>query len=147
MLTFINFVVGLVGITGTLATPVTHASSNVRRDGPPAPSPYPLGDPHPNEWQYLNFDPNNDNDKTHLAQLHDVIGFDLNELLASSEDAVSKINNIYLRYFPPSDVEDDFQGHVASVYEQLGTNGGASPLVATFIVDNNGNKSQIIFNI
>jgi hypothetical protein len=134
------------GYTGALSTPLAHGASKVRRD-PPVPSAYPLGDASPNEWQYLNFDPENADDQAHLVELHAIFGYDLMELLASSEQSVGDVNAVYLRYFPPSDDEDDFQGHVSSVYNQMGTNGGASPLVATFIVDNLGKELKILLVI
>ena len=141
MPSFKNFVVAFVSITGTLANPISIGASKVRREDPPAPSPYPLGGAFPNEWQYLNFDSTNDNDKTHLGQLHDdVMKFDLKMLLANTPDAAAKANKIYLRYFAKSDDEDDFQKTVASVYNMLGDNGGPSELVKTFIIDNKGNN-------
>ncbi|KAI2625594.1 hypothetical protein GGR54DRAFT_506556 [Hypoxylon sp. NC1633] len=56
-----------LSVTSVVANPlpVNPASRVVRRDVP-APSAYPIGDACGNEWQYLNFDPNNDADNGHL---------------------------------------------------------------------------------
>ncbi|KAK4981773.1 hypothetical protein LTR50_007884 [Elasticomyces elasticus] len=111
----------------------------VRRD-PPAPSAYPIGTACPNEWQYLNFNPDDPTDQAHLQQLHEVVcGYDIVPLIISGIDAGSHVNGVYLRYFPNSDAEDDYVANVLSVYRKLypqdsGTNLG--PLAATFVIDN-----------
>lgn len=137
---FKYFIVGFLSITTTLATPVSVDSSKVRRA--PIPSSYPLGTPHTNEWQYLNFQTGVTADETHLRQLHNAMGLDMNHLLDAGEKAVSAVNKIYLRYFPRSDDEDDVQNHVSSVYNMLGNGNGLLPLVRTFTVDNRGKKYQ-----
>ncbi|KAI2625595.1 hypothetical protein GGR54DRAFT_506552 [Hypoxylon sp. NC1633] len=54
--------------------------------------------------------------------------------------AVSDADLIYERYFPLSDEEDDYEGHVKSVLEKIAgessTDGMIGEVVASFVVDN-----------
>ncbi|KAI1747783.1 hypothetical protein F4782DRAFT_398178 [Xylaria castorea] len=124
------------------ATPlsISLASRVVRRE-PPAPVAFPLGDACGNEWQYLNFDPENDTDKGHLQTLHDIIcSGEMRALSSWGAGAATAGNLVYKRYFPLSDDEDDFQGHVNSVLMiisgQSSTEGSIGTVVGSFVVDN-----------
>ncbi|KAI1178866.1 hypothetical protein F4777DRAFT_575520 [Nemania sp. FL0916] len=125
------------------ATPVSFSppSRVLSRDDPPAPSAFPLGDACGNEWQYLNFDPDNDNDKGHLQTLHDIIcGGEMRALSSAGAGAGGAGNLVYKRYFPLSDEEDDFQGHVDSVLTKIAgqssEEGSIGMVVGSFVVDN-----------
>ncbi|KAI1370151.1 hypothetical protein F4677DRAFT_451676 [Hypoxylon crocopeplum] len=116
------------------------ASRVVRRD-PPAPSAYPLGDACGNEWQYLNFDAGNEADEGHLQTVHNIIcNGEMRAISSWGAGAASAANLVYKRYFPLSDDEDDFQGHVNSVLTtiagQSSTEGEIGTIVGSFVVDN-----------
>ena len=137
------------------STPVLKSSSRVlRRDDPPAPSTYPLGDACGNEWQYLNFNPNDATDSAHLMMLHDVIC--TGELRAVSDFGVvsAQVNlKPYARYFPASEEGDDTQRNVASVLGLItgtsSSDGAIGEVVGGMIVDNLGkfqtNISRMVF--
>ena len=129
----------LLGATSALANPLL-PPSKVRRDDPPAPSDYPLDEPCGGEWKYLNFDPKNSNDKTHLLQLHTAICTDMDGILEGALDAVSHANKNYLRYFPPKDDDDDYPSQITDVLNKLysTSSGGIAPLIESFTIDNKG---------
>ena len=125
------------------ASPVLNNPSRILRRDPPVPSTYPLGDACDHEWQYLNFNPDEDTDKTHLQTLHEVICS--GEMRAISSYGQSSAENLlapYKRYFPEKDDEDDFPTHVKDVLGLIAgassTDGAIGEIVGTFVVDNLG---------
>ncbi|KAJ7915390.1 hypothetical protein B0H13DRAFT_1610500 [Mycena leptocephala] len=128
-----------------LAVAVVHASclpntpSRVLQSaGPPAPSTYPLGDACGHEWQYLNFDPEHETDIGRLQTLHNVIcSGELRTLSSHGKVSALAGDNVYLRYFPKSDEDDDTQAQVSSVLGLIaGTDGAIGSVVESFVVDN-----------
>ncbi|KAI0907004.1 hypothetical protein F4823DRAFT_630785 [Ustulina deusta] len=120
--------------------PLSRPSRVVPRD-PPAPSAFPLGDACGNEWKYLNFNPEDDTDKSHLQTLHDIIcSGELRAVSSWGAYSATHSNAVYQRYFPLSDDEDDFEDHVNSVLSKIAgessTDGMIGQVVATFVVDN-----------
>lgn len=88
----------------------------------------------------MNFNPRDNTDNHRLRRLHHAVCEDIPRIIAAGEDAVSRVNAVYTRYFAKSNQEDDYQGHVTSVYNMLFSRGrgGLNPLVGSFIVDNKG---------
>ena len=130
-------------VAGAGASPVINNPSRIDRRDPPAPSTYPLGDACDHEWQYLNFDPENDIDKTHLEKLHDVIcSGEMRAISSYGQASAEDFLAPYKRYFPESDDEDDFQTHVKDVLGLIAgtssTDGAIGSIVGTFVVDNLG---------
>lgn len=124
-------------------SPVLNNPSRVLPRDPPAPSIYPLGDACDHEWQYLNFNPDDDTDKSHLQKLHDVIcGGEMRAISSYGQASAQDVLAPYKRYFPESDEEDDFQTHVKDVLGLItgtsSTDGAIGTVVGTFVVDNLG---------
>lgn len=126
------------------SSPVLNNPSRIlRRDPPPAPSTYPLGDACGHEWQYLNFDDTDDTDQAHLQQLHNVIcSGEMRAVSSYGQISARDVLAPYKRYFPESDQEDDFQTHVQDVLGLIAgtssTDGAIGTVVGTFVVDNFG---------
>lgn len=115
-----------------------YPSKVVRRDTEP--SSFPLGDACGNEWQYLNFDPNNDGDKARLQKLHDVICIgELRAIAARGAYSATQTDNIYKLYF---DEDPEVYEGVDEVLMMIAgsTTAGSmvGDVVAGMIVDNNG---------
>ena len=113
------------------ADPILNSQSPILRQDPPTPSTYPLNEPCVPEWQYLNFNPDDANDKIRLEKLHNVLCIGelravLNEKkLSARKDALTP----YRRYFPaPEEFNNFFQTRIQEI--------GAS--VGTLVVDNFG---------
>ncbi|KAF7190834.1 hypothetical protein HII31_07993 [Pseudocercospora fuligena] len=114
-----------------------------KRADPPAPSAYPLGDACGNEWQYLNFNPDDDTDKSRLQKLHDVIcKGELRALsswgAAAAQDAKTSINEAYDLYFATEnpDSRDVVYDVLMMIAGQSSTEGMIGEIVGTMIVDN-----------
>ena len=115
---------------------------------PPTPSAYPLSKPCAHEWQYLNFNPADAEDKLHLQKLHDVIcGGELRDVVTYGELAAKDFLAPYTRYFPTGDEELDslFQGQVEAALNLISgediTDGTIGPVIETLIVDKFGEFS------
>lgn len=128
----------------THAGPVPNDPTRVlRRQGgedPPEPSAYPLGDACTNEWRYLNFDTEDDTDKTRLKRLHEAI-CDGAMRAISSYGGWSAEGNLppFKRNFADSDEES--QDKVKGVMYLISGDLGDYPIgevVGNFIVDNLG---------
>lgn len=123
----------------------------VRRD-PPAPSAYPLEDACDHEWQYLNFNPDDDTDKSRLEKLHDVIcSGEMRTISSYGQLAAQSALVTYKRYFPESDDDDDTQGYVNDVLALIAgtssTDGAIGTVVGTFVVDNLGKLPRLLAGI
>ena len=130
-------------VAAVLANPFATEPSRVYRRQAPEQSAYPIGDPCEHEWRYLNFDPDDDDDKTHLRQLHDVIcSGEMRAISSYGSGSARRFLAPYRRYFPQSDEEDDFQTHVGDVLDLIAgessTDGRVGSIVGTFVVDNLG---------
>jgi hypothetical protein len=122
------------------ANPVPSPSQIERRD-PPAPSSYPLDTACGHEWQYLNFNPSDATDMSHLETLHNVIcSGELRAISSWGASAAQSFNLVYQRYFPESDEEDDFETHVYNVLTAIAgtssTDGSIGSIVGSFVIDN-----------
>ncbi|KAI0429121.1 hypothetical protein F5Y09DRAFT_268536 [Xylaria sp. FL1042] len=134
-----KFLVMALSAISVVANPIPlDQPTRVVPRSPPTPSAYPLGAACGNEWQYLNFKPNDNTDKAHLQTLHDIIcSGEVRALARAGVDAATKTNAVYKRYFPLTDEEDDFEGHVISVLSRIaGTDGMIGQVVGAFVVDN-----------
>lgn len=128
------------------AKPLPSPSNVVdKRADPPAPSAYPLGDACGNEWQYLNFNPDDDTDKGRLQKLHDVICIGELRALSSwgakaASDAKTSINEAYDLYFATEnpDSRDVVNDVLMMIAGQSSTEGMIGEIVGTMIVDNLG---------
>lgn len=128
--------------------------SKVIRDDDPKPSPFPLGEACGNEYQYLNFDPENDTDKKRLQKLHDVICMgELRALSSRGAEAATEVQdqgNLVYDVFFADDEEDEDENTPGSVHSVLMIIAGASSTegmigkaVGKMVVDNKG-KSQTL---
>ncbi|KAL1794237.1 hypothetical protein ACET3X_007658 [Alternaria dauci] len=140
----------LIAVTIVHANPILSTPTRLAaRDDPPKPSAYPLGDPCTNEWQYLNFNPDDPTDKAHLEQMHHILC--IGEMLALTSygsGSAERALKPYLRYFGPNEDSDDpddpdeykYQEHVKSVLDMISGNGENNvklgEIVGTFVVDN-----------
>ncbi|KAL9628561.1 MAG: hypothetical protein Q9204_005812 [Flavoplaca sp. TL-2023a] len=113
------------------ATPIVEGPSGILRRAPSAPSPYPLGAACGNEWQYLNFNP--DNKKTELIFKSFTIAFARGRYVQYLVTAGVRLE---------SDDEDDVQTHVSDVLALTAGTDADNPneevgtIVGTFVVDN-----------
>lgn len=121
----------IVAVSHADATLNNSQSRILRHDPPPTPSTYPLNEPCVPEWQYLNFNPNDANDKIRLEKLHNVLcSGELRAVL--NEKKLSARRNVfapYQRYFPPS---EEFNHFFQSQIQEI------KAFVGTFVVDNFG---------
>ena len=135
----------LVSIAAVNATPLPDTPSRVVRRDAPSPSTYPLGDACGNEWQYVNFDPENDSDKSHLGTLHNLIcSGEVRAYIGWGIDSADNGNEVYKDFFAD---DDETKANVASVLKLLqgddipGTYAG--DVVGKMVIDNLGNSIHL----
>lgn len=108
------------------------------------PSNFPLSDACGNEWKYVNFDPEDDTDKTHLQKLHDVICIgELRALSARGAYAATQRkttdNVAYDVFFDPDDEGTSIVNEILmKIAGQSSTEGMIGEVVGTMVVDKNG---------
>lgn len=109
---------------------IRNSQSPTLRHDPPTPSTYPLNEPCVPEWQYLNFNPDDANDKTRLEKLHHVLcSGELRAVWNYRKLSARDLLIPYKHYFPSSEeVYDFFQTPIQEI----------EALVGTFVVDNFG---------
>lgn len=122
------------------ANPLPQPTTRVARRDNPSPSTYPLGDACGNEWQYLNFDPKNGADMSHLGTLHKLIcSGEIRAYIGWGLNSANKRDQVYKDFFED---DDDTNGNVVSVPELL--QGPDEPgrfigdVVGSMVIDNLG---------
>ena len=131
----------------TCASPLQRAPTRILPRELPKPSAYP-GDEGAceHEWQYLNFNKDDNNDKQRLEKLHHTIcSGEMRALTSYGSGAASRLLAPYTRFFPQNDEEDnydDLQGHIVKVLDLItgtsSTDGAIGSIVGSFVVDNLG---------
>jgi len=119
-------------------SPLPNLPSKVVRQEPPVPSTYPLGDPCGNEWQYVNFDPANAADMSHLSTLHNrICSSQLRAYIGWGIDSANKGNKVYQDFLLD---DDESKGIVASVLGLLQGPNEAGKLIGdvvrAMVIDN-----------
>ncbi|KAG9186105.1 hypothetical protein G6011_02661 [Alternaria panax] len=102
------------------ANPISSTPTRLTaRVDPPKPSAYPLDNPYTNEWQYLNFNPNDATDKAHLEQLHHILCIgEMIVITSYGAGSAERALKPYLRYFGPNEEPDDPNDPVEHKYQE-----------------------------
>lgn len=129
------------------ATPLPKTPTHILPRELPKPSAYPGKEGAcEHEWQYLNFNKDDIDDKQRLEKLHHTIcSGEMRALTSYGSAAASSLLAPYKRFFPQNDEEDnydDLQGHVVKVLDLItgtsSTDGAIGSIVESFVVDNLG---------
>jgi hypothetical protein len=131
----------------THASPLPKALTRILPRELPVPSAYPGEEAAcEHEWQYLNFNKDNIDDKQRLEKLHHTIcSGEMRALASYGSYAASGILTPYKRFFPQNSKEDDFDDlhdHVVGVLDLIAgtssSDGAIGPIVGSFVIDNLG---------
>jgi hypothetical protein len=130
------------------ATPLPKTPTRILpRDELPKPSAYPGKEgPCAHEWQYLNFNKDDIDDKQRLEKLHHTIcSGEMRALTSYGSGAAARLLAPYKRFFPQNDEEGNYdylQGHVVKVLDLItgtsSSDGAIGSIVESFVVDNWG---------
>lgn len=131
------------------ATPLPKAPTRILPRELPTPSAYPGKEGAcAHEWKYLNFNPDDIDDKQRLEKLHHTIcSGEMRALTSYGKGAASDVSASYKRFFPQNGEGEDenydyLKDHVVKVLGLLmgtdSTDGAIGSIVESFVVDNLG---------
>lgn len=129
------------------ATPLPKAPTRILPRELPKPSAYPGKEGAcAHEWQYLNFNPDDIDDKQRLEKLHHTIcSGEMRALSSYGSGAASDLSASYKRFFPQNDEVDNYdylKDHVVKVLDLItgtsSSDGAIGSIVESFVVDNLG---------
>jgi hypothetical protein len=129
------------------ASPLPKAPTRIIPRELPKPSAYPGKEGAcEHEWQYLNFNPDDIDDKQRLEKLHHTIcSGEMRALTSYGSGAASDLSPSYKRFFPENTAENNYdvlQGHVVKVFDLItgtsSSDGAIGSIVGSFVVDNLG---------